>query len=661
MKTKPPLSDRCLLGIILALLLALPVSRLSAQVVAELSEQTPASPVLMKQAPTHGTFYLLGRIPSVPYPFDPYHGTLPIYAYDGVFFVDDSQVSFMAQEFSLGEGGGGMMLMSSPSPPGGGTNYGATNLVCHSLTNFVVDYRYATNGLVLGIAQSTNSFVGLILQTTNTSASFDIFGTTNIGDLALPTLGRTNWVWLARISGGTTNFSWGLTNWCERYFQAANVADTDGDGLSDAFETLVFHSDPSNGDQNTNGILDGWEWSHFGSLQPGNSDFDGDGASNLTEYQTGSDPNKIRFAARIANFYVSTASVPSALDVQQGVPFYQSILVDSTNFQTAVWTAYGASNVSISLPSSQGWHDVWIGLRGRRADSKQTWQWRRLKLDAIAPVFVVTNLASTTVSVPLLQLKGYCPEELASISYDITNATGLSTNREAWVSDQFYSRVTREFTTNYFACVDVELTNGLNVITLRARDRVGNIGTTNISITLDYSSRTNPPAIQLFWPQNGEKISGTQYKWRGWVDDPSATITARIVDSGGTTNARVGFTERNGNFWVENMPMSGTNQLTLTVTDSAGQISVTNITVYPSPVTVTMTPIATQYLWDRTVTATGTLSDSAYSIWVNGVKAGVTNGTWTATNVPMSEGGVAHFKVMMYEPGETQPDGSHGN
>lgn len=85
--------------------------------------------MLVAQSPTTGTFYLLGRIPSPPFPFDPYHGQLPVYAYDGVFFVDDSAVSFMDMGFVSGEEGGGMMLMSSPGPPGGfsGTN-SMTNL-----------------------------------------------------------------------------------------------------------------------------------------------------------------------------------------------------------------------------------------------------------------------------------------------------------------------------------------------------------------------------------------------------------------------------------------------------------------------------------------------------------------------------------------------------
>ena len=226
--------------------------------------KSPVPPMLVAQSPTTGTFYLLGRIPSPPFPFDPYHGQLPVYAYDGVFFVDDSAVSLfemslVSGEFFSGEEGGGMMLMSSPGPPGGfsGTN-SATNLFCSSLTNFVVGYQSSTNGLSLGIAPTTNTFVALTIQTA-TNVSYDVFGTTNLIELALPSLSRTNWSWLSRANGGATSFSWGLTNWCERYFQLGTTNDPDGDSLTSAYESLVSHTGTNTWDTDGDGIGDGAE------------------------------------------------------------------------------------------------------------------------------------------------------------------------------------------------------------------------------------------------------------------------------------------------------------------------------------------------------------------------------------------------------------------
>ena len=107
-------------------------------------------------------------------------------------------------------------------------------------------YLYATNGLALGIAQTTNPWIVLTMQTATTNASYDVFGTTNMVELALPVLSRTNWMWLTRANGGATNFPWGLTNWCERYFQLGTTTNSDHDSLTDAYENLVSHTSPTN-------------------------------------------------------------------------------------------------------------------------------------------------------------------------------------------------------------------------------------------------------------------------------------------------------------------------------------------------------------------------------------------------------------------------------
>jgi hypothetical protein len=80
--------------------------------------QAVAQPVLVTNAPAAGTFFLLGVNPPLPFPYDPYFGVLPVYSYDGVFFVDDSQVGdLLLQQRGFG---GGMMTSSLPGPGDGG-------------------------------------------------------------------------------------------------------------------------------------------------------------------------------------------------------------------------------------------------------------------------------------------------------------------------------------------------------------------------------------------------------------------------------------------------------------------------------------------------------------------------------------------------------------
>jgi len=109
---------------------------------------------------------------------------------------------------------------------------------------------------------------------------------------------------------------------------------------------------------------------------------------------------------------------------------------------------------------------------------------------------------------------------------------------------------------------------------------------------------------------------------------------------------------------VEDLPLSsGTNALTLTVTDAAGNSTVTNITIVHSPLILTMDPVTPDsQLWQSTVNVTGTISDASYSVWVNGIQ-GTNNGdgTWSATNVPITAGSAAKFHVVAYASGESQP------
>ncbi|WP_367870776.1 hypothetical protein [Luteolibacter sp. Populi] len=66
--------------------------------------------------------------------------------------------------------------------------------------------------------------------------------------------------------------------------------DQDGDALTD-YEESLLGSNPEEADSDSNGIDDGWEIQHFGTLgvDP-DADADGDGLTNLEEYLAGTDP-----------------------------------------------------------------------------------------------------------------------------------------------------------------------------------------------------------------------------------------------------------------------------------------------------------------------------------------------------------------------------------
>ena len=62
----------------------------------ESTQDSQPHPVLVAEPPLRGTFFLLQGDRPPPYPFDPFHGALPVYFWDGVYFVDDTGVDYVS-------------------------------------------------------------------------------------------------------------------------------------------------------------------------------------------------------------------------------------------------------------------------------------------------------------------------------------------------------------------------------------------------------------------------------------------------------------------------------------------------------------------------------------------------------------------------------------
>jgi hypothetical protein len=392
-----------------------------------------------------------------------------------------------------------------------------------------------------------------------------------------------------------------------------------------------------------------WLWEYFGTVDLSDANLDAQGQNTLwDDYQNGSDPNIISFLVDLTTSYIATSSATVQITVSEGTPSYMAVLVDGTNFSAADWTPYN-SNPAINLGSVEGWHVVWVGLRGLPPDAQQTWEQIQLKLILTPPVLILTNPVAGIVTQPMIELQGFCTDPLASLTFDLSNAAGFFSNQQALVLSQYYDTNAGGFTTNTFQAFDVPLTNGDNVVTFHATDMAGNVTTTNFTYTLDYSGKTNPPVIQVFWPQNGEHVSGTEFTLRGSLDDFTASLTAQIVNASGGTNTVQGLVERNRLYWVENAPLlAGTNYVTLTAMDAAGNIATTNLTI---SVSGGLTIDDFSYELGGTPRniipiVTGTVALTNYTIWVNGVQASQDGqGNWAADSVPLGPGGTAVVEV----------------
>ena len=440
-------------------------------------------------------------------------------------------------------------------------------------------------------------------------------------------------------------------------------------GAFDELETFNYPLGSTNSATYSSAIPDWWVVQYFGTVDKTGATVDGNGATLLFDFQAGINPDFITFSIAVTNVYVNTNAATLPLNVTWGTPAYIAVLVDtnsittftndpayntnnSVNFSNATWLPY--STAIAYLNSGDGTYSVWIGLRSDSQGIPPTWEVQRLVLDTMPPHLTITNPASV-VSQPMIQVQGYASKPLSGLTFDVSNATVVLSNQIGYIIGQFADTNLIEITTNYFQCYDINLTtNSATQVSVHATDLAGNTTSTNISITLNYSGDTNPPVLTVLWPQDGTEISGTQFTFEGQVENPTATVSASIVDISGNTNTAQGVVERSGLVWVPNLPLGeGENTLTVNVTDAAGSISTTSLTLYRSSVVVAMNPVSGYQLNHPPVNVSGTISDSSYTVTVNGVTATVnSNGTWDAANVPITAGEKTTFDVEVTGPSD---------
>ncbi len=526
-------------------------------------------------------------------------------------------------------GGGGFHANDSGPPEvGGGDGGGNTN------SPPFFNFTQPTNGLWLEMTGVSNGTAYLNLHNA-TNYVYEVFSTT---DLNAP------WNIETEVFPGTNQPTTPFT-----------VAQAERGDL------FLWARDWTGITSNDNQTPDWWFW-YFGTVGLSDASLDSGGHTLLSDFQQGKDPNVIAFNLSVTNKYVNTSNVPMQITVSAGTPYYMAALVDDTNLANANWIPYTPSPV-VPIGTNEGWHQVWFGLRGLPPMGQQTWAWSRVKLVTTPPLLVITNPSTTTVMQPIIEVQGFCPQPLASLTFDLSNAAGSVSNQQAILLGKYYDTNTLGFTTNTFQAFDIPLTNGANLLTFHATDPAGNVTVANFTYTLDYAGKTNAPSIQVYWPQNGDHVSGTGFTLRGALDDFTASLTAQIVDTSGNTNVIQGLVERNGLFWVENAPLlDGTNYITLAAMDAVSNITTTNLTIHCVNPGLTIDDFSGELGGaPRNVISivTGSVEASGCTVWVNGVQATQDGqGNWEADAVPVGPGGTAVVEARAIPNTDNNGNGS---
>jgi hypothetical protein len=255
------------------------------------------------------------------------------------------------------------------------------------------------------------------------------------------------------------------------------------------------------------------------------------------------------------------------------------------------------------------------------------------------PVIAITSPTETVTSRPMINVQGISDHPLRSVWFDVLNSVTNSRDQQGLVTDSFFDTALWQETTNYWECLDIVLAPGTNTIVVHCEDLAGRVISTNFACVFRLDDDKTPPRISVEWPPPGIAIGRNSFFVHGQLDDPTAVVVGQIC-GGGETNIVRGLVERYGHFWVEKLPLAaGTNFLTITATDAAGNSSVTNEVLIRSDTALVVDRVPARQLWQLQVTVTGWVRPSDQDVWVNGRRATVgPDGTWMAVGVPVSEG-----------------------
>jgi Concanavalin A-like lectin/glucanases superfamily/Bacterial TSP3 repeat len=154
-----------------------------------------------------------------------------------------------------------MDIVSAPSNP-------STNIVTPDVItgagylqwDGAVTPVYSTNAYQVWITNITATAAGsgtmnvtFTIQGGQAGYYYDVFAT---GALQSP-LTNAVWFWMGQGNSANT-YTLPITS-ANAFIILGTPLDSDGDGLTDAYELLVSHTDPHNPDSNLDGILDGWD------------------------------------------------------------------------------------------------------------------------------------------------------------------------------------------------------------------------------------------------------------------------------------------------------------------------------------------------------------------------------------------------------------------
>ena len=230
-----------------------------------------------------------------------------------------------------------------------------------------------------------------------------------------------------------------------------------------------------------------------------------------------------------------------------------------------------------------------------------------VKIDKTPPAITVAAPAQdAVVAATRIDVSGGSSDALAGIDTVTCNAEPATLTGES------------------FTCRPT-LADGASSISLVATDRAEN----SVLLVLDVRSDTTAPSITIETPGGSTNVE-------------SLTVRASVSDDDQVASVQIGgqpATLDGGQYAGTVSLTNGANTIPVKATDRAGnpQTKSLQVTRYALPAVAITAPEDLVILRDAVITVSGTATDAS-SVVVNGVHASVSNGTFTATGIPLAQG-----------------------
>jgi hypothetical protein len=287
------------------------------------------------------------------------------------------------------------------------------------------------------------------------------------------------------------------------------------------------------------------------------------------------------------------------------------VVLDGADITAACQVGAAAATCAPPQPLAAGPHSLNVTLRDRAGNAGGASSSFTVVLEPAPPNVTLTlpleGAMVRTSSVPVLGTV----TAAATISSLTVNGQGVALQGGA-----FSTQVT--------------LTQGLNLILVVATDANGAIGAASADVTLD----TTPPALHVLQPAASGLINAAQVQIVGQATDDNGIAAVNVAGQAVTVKP-------DGTFQAQVPLAEGSNAIALQAFDLAGNETDQTLTVvrFSLPDVAIIWPADLSYIATTTVSVSGTVSDAAATVSVNGQPATVAGGRFTAPGVPLLEGG----------------------